>query len=280
MIPAIQKDTEFLADVFNHQKLPGLHLWWLGQSGYLIQHQNHHLLIDPYLSDALTIKYAETDKPHIRMSERVVAPEKLNFIDVVTSSHNHTDHLDADTIKPIIAANPGIQMIIPEANRLFAADRLSQPASWFKGLNDGDKCRIPWGWEVFGIPAAHNELERNELGHCRFMGYVFRIGRYTIYHSGDTIWHEDIIHALTSFNIDIAILPINGNLPERRVAGNLDAREAVRMAQTIGAKLLIPCHYHLFTFNSVEPEECLALAKDAHQRIQILQVGERLDIQD
>ena len=38
------------------------------------------------------------------MTERVIAPERLDFIDVVTSSHNHTDHLDRDTLAPSNAA--------------------------------------------------------------------------------------------------------------------------------------------------------------------------------
>lgn len=278
MIPAFQKDDNFLADVHQHRRMPGLHLWWLGQSGYLIQCQGHHLLIDPYLSDSLTRKYEQSDKPHIRMSERVVAPEMLDFIDVVTSSHNHTDHLDADTLLPLIAANPKIRMIIPEANRKFVSERLSTPILWPEGLRDGETSTLPWGWEVIGIPAAHNDLERDELGHCRYMGYVFRIGPYLIYHSGDTLWHQEIIQALAAFTIDIAILPINGNLPERRVAGNLNAREAVMMAKTVGARLLIPCHYHLFTFNSVEPDECLSLAHEVQQPVRILRAGERLDL--
>src|SRR4051812_27107597 len=72
-------------------------LWWLGQSGFLLQYRRRHLLFDPYLSDSLTKKYASTEKPHVRMSERVVSPERLDFVDVLTSTHNHTDHLDAET---------------------------------------------------------------------------------------------------------------------------------------------------------------------------------------
>src|SRR5690606_23574005 len=68
------------------------HLWWLGQSGFLLQWHDHHLLFDPYLSDSLTRKYACTDKPHVRMTELVIDPERIHFVDVVTSSHNHTDH--------------------------------------------------------------------------------------------------------------------------------------------------------------------------------------------
>ena len=59
-----------------------------GHSCWEIQGAKHRILIDPYLSDSLTHKYAGTDRPHVRMTERVVAPERLTFIDVVTSSHN------------------------------------------------------------------------------------------------------------------------------------------------------------------------------------------------
>ncbi len=51
----------------------GFRLWWLGQSGFLVQWQGRHLLLDPYLSESLTKKYAATDKPHVRMTRRVVA---------------------------------------------------------------------------------------------------------------------------------------------------------------------------------------------------------------
>ena len=87
MIKPVLQDDEFLADVTQARNdTEELHLWWLGQSGFLVQWQNHHLLLDPYLSDSLTHKYAGTDKPHVRMTELVIAPERLDFIDVVTSS--------------------------------------------------------------------------------------------------------------------------------------------------------------------------------------------------
>ncbi|MCB0048941.1 MAG: MBL fold metallo-hydrolase, partial [Caldilinea sp.] len=67
-------DDAFLADVEQARaELDRLQIWWLGQSGFLVQWQGHHLLFDPYLSDSLTRKYAATDKPHDRMTGRVIA---------------------------------------------------------------------------------------------------------------------------------------------------------------------------------------------------------------
>ena len=47
-------------------------------------------------------------------------------------------------------------------------------------------------------------------------------------------------------------LPINGRAPERRVAGNLSGAEAARLAKSIGARLVIPCHYEMFEFNTAD----------------------------
>ena len=70
MIEPALKDDAFLADVAAARDEPDqLHLWWLGQSGFLIQCGGVHLLVDPYLSDSLTEKYATTDKPHGLNSE-------------------------------------------------------------------------------------------------------------------------------------------------------------------------------------------------------------------
>jgi hypothetical protein len=106
MIKPLLQDFDF----FNGYKkaeleVDKLHLWWLGQSAYLILWRDRHLLLDPYLSDSLTEKYAGTDTPHVRMTERVVDPRQLDFIDVVASSHNHSDHLDGETISPLLAVN-------------------------------------------------------------------------------------------------------------------------------------------------------------------------------
>ncbi len=272
--PFLQEEA-FLQDV---QDANGdervLHIWWLGQSGFLLKWQSRFLLFDPYLSDSLTRKYAATDKPHIRMTERVVAPDKLNFVDVVTSSHNHTDHLDGETLGPLTAANPGLQLVIPEANRAFVAERLQCDPAWPVGLDDGDY-REAGAFRFHGIAAAHEELERDEEGRCRFLGYVARFGPWTVYHSGDTLHYSGLVERLTPFNVDVAILPINGGKPERRVAGNLNGIEAATLACAINAKLAIPCHYEMFTFNTASPDAFISAAAALEQPVRVLRAGER-----
>jgi L-ascorbate metabolism protein UlaG (beta-lactamase superfamily) len=270
-----------LADEISHAKATGrpdaLDIWWLGQSGFLLQWNKRYLLFDPYLSDSLTKKYARTDKPHERMSELVIEPSLLTGIDIVTSSHNHTDHLDAETLLPIFYANPDITFVIPEANRVFVVDRLGCDPDFPVGLNDGIS-KIMDGITITGVPAAHNELERNEKGECLYMGYVVRFGDFTVYHSGDTLWYDGMEDILKPFHVDAAFLPINGNKPERRVAGNLNGDEAAQLGKAIKAKLVIPHHYDLFRFNTADPYEFAHAAEQIQQPYRILSLGERLTI--
>src|SRR5438046_10610447 len=106
LIKAFKKDDQLLLEMdelsSNHKHF---YLWWLGQSGFLLQWKGNRVLIDPYLSNSLTKKYTGTSKPHIRMSERVIAPELLKNISIVTSSHNHTDHVDTETLILVIQNN-------------------------------------------------------------------------------------------------------------------------------------------------------------------------------
>ena len=275
---AFQKDDSLLADIEQARNQPDtLHIWWLGQSGFLLLYNGKHLLFDPYLSDSLSRKYADTDKPHVRVSERVIDPARLQQIDVVTSSHNHTDHLDADTLLPIIGANPAVQFVIPEANRAFIADRLKTEPDWPTGLNDGQTTTVN-GFVFHGVPAAHNELERDDEGRCKFMGFVVEVGPYTVYHSGDTLWYDGMVDILRPFNLDAAFLPINGNKPERRVAGNLDPDEAARLGRDIGAKLTIPHHYDLFAFNTANPADFVQACQQHGTPHRVMQLGERISV--
>ena len=275
MIRPLLLDDRFLEDVEAARRQPeSLHLWWLGQSGFLVQWQGKHLILDPYLSDSLTRKYAGTDKPHVRMTERVIAPERLDFVDVVTSSHNHTDHLDAETLVPLFCANPSLRLVAPSANLDFVLQRLGIEHDRVISMDEGESVEVA-GFRFQAVPAAHESVERDEQGRCRYLGYVVQAGPRTIYHSGDTVLYEGMADLLWRWQIDVALLPINGTRPERRVAGNLDGPQAARLAHDIGAGVVIPCHYEMFEFNTASPEEFLAEAARLGQPTVVLRAGER-----
>jgi L-ascorbate metabolism protein UlaG (beta-lactamase superfamily) len=279
MIRPVLQDDSLLADIRAAGAAYGaLNLWWLGQSGFLLQCDGRRLLLDPYLSDSLTTKYAATDKPHIRMTERVIAPERLDFADAVGSTHNHTDHFDSETLGPLLAVNPNLAVVVPAANQVTAAERLGVSPDRLLAIDDGQTINAG-GFELTAVPAAHETIERDEEGRLRFLGHLVRRSGFTVYHAGDTVLYDGMVEKLTGQDIDIALLPINGRDPSRRVAGNLWGREAAWLARQIGARVAIPCHYEMFEFNTASPDEFVAECKRLGQRGHVLRAGERLTLE-
>ena len=279
MIVPFLKDDALLEDI---RSAPddgvNFRLWWLGQSGFLLKWRGKTVLFDPYLSDSLTQKYAHTDKPHVRMTERCIAPDSLGFVDIVTSSHAHTDHLDAATLLPLAAARAGplpLVLVLPAATQTAAEERLGEAEVIFHPMDAGVTLDI-MGFSFTGIPAAHNSIERDDQGRCRFLGYVVKFGPWVIYHSGDTVWFPELPELLRAHRPDIALLPINGRDPARGVAGNLDGAEAARLAAACGAGLAVPCHYDLFQFNTATPELFEKTCLELGQPFRVLACGERL----
>ena len=70
------------------------------------------------------------------------------------------------------------------------------------------------------------------------------------------------------------LLPINGNRPERRVAGNLNGAEAATLAKACGAGMVVPCHYDMFEFNTESPEEFSTICERIGQPHRVLLNGE------
>jgi L-ascorbate metabolism protein UlaG (beta-lactamase superfamily) len=277
VIRPVRSQDALLADIRASDRRDGsFRLWWLGQSGFLLQWQGVHVLLDPYLSDSLTKKYSLTDKPHVRITELVIDPARLSFVDVVTSSHNHTDHLDAETLVPILAGNPSPKLVIAESNRAFVAERLGIDAVIPVGVDDGTTVEVS-GIRFSGVASAHETVERDEQGRARFLGYVLQFGEWVVYHSGDTIRYPGMAEKLQTFGVNVALLPINGRAWERRVPGNLNGLEAAQLAKDIGARMVIPCHFEMFEFNTASPDEFEAECRRLRQPFQVLRCGERWD---
>jgi L-ascorbate metabolism protein UlaG (beta-lactamase superfamily) len=163
---------------------------------------------------------------------------------------------------------------VPEANRAFAAERLGVAPERLLGCDDGAAVEAG-GFTFHGVPAAHDLLEQDERGRYRCLGYVVAFGPHAIFHAGDTQRYEGMVERLRARRLDAALLPINGRKPERRVPGNLWGREAAALARDAGARVAIPMHYDMFTFNTESPDEFVAECDKLRQPCRILQCGER-----
>jgi L-ascorbate metabolism protein UlaG (beta-lactamase superfamily) len=278
VIEPMLKDEAFLADVDAARACrDSFHLWWLGQSGFLAQRQGRRVLFDPYLSNSLTKKYEGTDKPHVRMTGRVIDPALLPHIDVVTGTHAHTDHLDPATLRHIDRWGPDVGLIVPEAIYQLAVARVPATFDHILGLNVSRSIRAEWPripeLDYLAVPAVHDPPITDEQGRHRCVGFLVSIGGFNVYHAGDTLYDFSIVEALGTYPVDLALVPINGKV------GNMNGADAARLAYEVGAKLVVPCHYEMFEFNTASPYELFVPeCERLGQPYKVLRAGERLTL--
>jgi L-ascorbate metabolism protein UlaG (beta-lactamase superfamily) len=191
------------------------------------------------------------------MTRRVVDPARLGFVDVVTASHGHTDHLDPVTLH---ALRPRA-LVCPTGLHALAMEH----ADVVPELVDVDETVTVADFRFTAVRAEHDAPGGA-------VGFVVGCGPWTIYHSGDTTAYAGLGDRLRVFALDVAILPINGNL------GNMDGRDAARVAKEARAGLAVPCHFEMFEFNTASPDEFVETCTRLGQPCRVLGAGERLTL--
>jgi L-ascorbate metabolism protein UlaG (beta-lactamase superfamily) len=150
--------------------------------------------------------------------------------DLIFITHAHHDHLSlgdiSHVLKPetIVIATPDslATLKVPEEQKFPVAP------STFYTVN---------GVPFETIPAYNIKSQRLSF-HPRsnnWVGYIITVNEQKIYHAGDTDFTPEM-ESLGKLRIDIAMLPMGGTY-------TMDVDEAIRAANTIGAKITIPMHY-------------------------------------
>lgn len=251
-------------------------LWYLGQEGFVIKHDDCYLATDLYLSD-----YVDQHCCQFVQWERLypapVDAEELTFLNVILCTHTHYDHADPWTLPKLAAVNPAARFVVPApavddvAAYGIARDRIiSAVADQPIEIN---------GFTITPVPSAHEELHIDANGNYCELGYLIDAGDTRIFHAGDMCMYDGLIEHLT--NVDVALLPINGRDYFRNkndIIGNFNIEEAVTLAKEIGAKLLVPMHHDLYAVNRVSPASFVTtlMALNPEQPYHIFTPGERI----
>jgi L-ascorbate metabolism protein UlaG (beta-lactamase superfamily) len=174
-------------------------------------------------------------------------------VDAVASTHGHTDHLDPDTLRAVLAG--GGTLVCPVGIVELAAERSGvEPVT----ISESETVEVS-GFRLTAVPARHPGL------HC--VGYLIEAEGRRIYHSGDT---EPVDPGIRG--VDLALVPVNGML------NNLDGAAAAALARLVEARLAVPCHYEMFAFNTSSPELFVAECRRLGQEQRLLRAGERLTL--
>lgn len=226
-----------------------LALWFLGQESVIIKGDGITVYVDPYVSGDLD------DGDWKRAYPAPIAPEDIIGADLCLITHEHGDHMDAGTLPFFHQQNPGAPILAPACCKP-ALVGMGVGAGQILAADDSRQTELFSKLRITVIPAAHEQLDRDADGKCRYVGYVIELNGVTLYHAGDTLVYPELIERLSSIRPDVALLPINGRdyfREKRGIVGNMDYREAAELAVAIGADTVIPLHYDLFAVNAEKP---------------------------
>lgn len=233
----------------------GVALAWLGQAGFLLRVGAAVVLIDPYLSNFLAVKYRGSRFPHERMMPPPIKPDGFARVDLVVCTHRHGDHMDPGTLPVLAARHPSCRFVVPAAECQHA-EALGLPVERLVPADAGQTLRPMPATDLVlhPVPAAHEQLEQDAQGHYRCLGYGITACGHRLYHSGDCIPYAGLADTVRAIAPDVALLPVNGRDAARAagVPGNFTLGEAIALCAEAGVATMIPHHFGLFAFNTAD----------------------------
>lgn len=246
-------------------------LFWMGQASFALEGAGLTILIDPYLSEHPDRLVPPADRP-----------EAFDFVDLLLITHEHLDHLDGPACRLIAQRARGARIVVP-APIVEQVTALGVEAGRVLGVQPGGPVAVGAA-RVWSVPAMHGLHAADAYtfgreysgGQYRFLGYVMELDGVRVYHAGDTVMFDGLIEAVRGLAPQVALLPINGRDYFREgqdIVGNLNAREAARLAVEIGADLLVPMHYDLFPANLEDPGVLVSYVRRHFPHLNVLLLG-------
>lgn len=208
-------------------------LTFAGQAGFILENADGYRIgIDLYLSNCCERYFGFK-----RLLPYIFNPLELN-LDLIVASHAHYDHFDRDSV-PLMMENPKTKL-------LCAYDVLDEVES----LNL-DKSRITFmkreecfefgDFKIEALACDHGELSKDAVA------LLITVSNKKIYIAGDTAYHEEYFKNPKLADLDVMIIPINGQF------GNMNEKEGAKASELVNPKLTIPCHFWNFAEHGGNP---------------------------
>jgi L-ascorbate metabolism protein UlaG (beta-lactamase superfamily) len=219
---------------------PGIRCYWLGHATNLIEFNNLFILTDPVFGDHAS--------PFRGMVKRVTPAgctiDKLPRISVILLSHDHWDHLEANSLQEICSLSPGVQIFAP----LGVSDLLTK---WgHKPITFDWRQKVTYrGIDFFCMPARHASARYGyDWGSRLWCSWLIKAD-IAVYFPGDTgigpHFHE--VRQVAGRPIDLVMMPIGPTQPVAMMrAVHLNPEDAVDAAEALEARCVFPIHWGAF----------------------------------
>ena len=272
-IPAVITDPELL------RKNMGPSVTWIGHASVLFQLGGMNVLADPQFSErASPVQFAGPK----RIVPLPIDIPALPRIDVVLISHNHYDHLDADSVRRLAKHPSGSPLfLVPLGLKAWFADqgieRVAEYDWWQTHMEGALRFTL--------VPVQHwSKRTLWDTNKTLWGGWVIEGAGLKIVHTGDMGYSQDardIGERLGPF--DLAFIPIGAYAPRWFMKlYHVDVPEAIQVRTDLRARRAIGMHWGTFEHLTDEPldEPPAWLAREraaaglAQEDFDVMKIGE------
>jgi len=215
---------------------------WLGHTTFLIKIDDKMILSDPMFSPRAG-SYGPFSP--IRYSKTPDSTNSLPVIDVVLITHNHSDHLDEDSIKALISKTR--HFVTP----LAVGELLEEWGVSHKKITELDwwQTKSIDGLTISAAPAKHTS-ERGifDKNKTLWASYGIRGKKQNLYLSGDSGWFKglyEIGERLGPFDVTFFEIGAYGDIRGWKEV-HYTPEQAVKAQQAVRGKLLVPSGWGTF----------------------------------
>ena len=248
-------------------------LCWLGHATVLINFYGVHILTDPALYDRVGISMGIGTIGPKRFIASALRASDLPPVDVLLLSHAHMDHMDLASLRRFPVQTFTISA--KATSDVLGAGRKKRVTEL--GWNDHASFRNSKGeLQIEAVEVKHwgqrwpSEVPRG------YNGYLLRREGKALLFGGDTALTPLFGGLRSRGPFEVAIMPIGAYRPWIR--NHCTPEEAFQMADTAGAKFIVPVHHQTFRLSEEpmnEPIERLQVAMQLEpERLALKQVGQ------
>lgn len=211
----------------------GLRLWWFGGPSYAIRGPHSTVYVDPYHSD----ERADDPQGFIRAIPNVFFPQDVTRADLILSTHDHEDHCDPHTLRPMCERTAARLIAAPSSAKMMAGWDFTQ----------GRVDTMPPGTtNQYGDVeiTAYPSRDWSDPGAVTF---VLRSQGRAVFIGGDTLYTDALEDVGRAGRIDLAVLSLARN--RRDIIDQelyLDPAELARAARALKTGRVLPVHWDIW----------------------------------
>lgn len=243
----------------------GLRLWWFGGPSYAIKSPRCIVYVDPFHSD----ERADDPDGFIRAIPNYFFPDTVTRADLVLSTHDHIDHCDPDTLKPIYNQTSARFAAAPSSAQMMA--EWGFDATRFQAMPPGGTMEVG-DVRLTAYPSKDWEDEGA-------VTYLLESNGVSVFIGGDTFYFDAMQDIGRAHSIDLAVLALGRNrydIINSKLYSEPD--ELAVAARDLGARRLLPIHWEIWREWTEDPHKVAPHLAGSGIELVILAQGETLDL--